>query len=107
MLKGVNDDIETLMALTELGRCQIKPYYLHHADLGLGTAHLRTSIVTGQRLAKELRRRASGLCKPAYMLDIPGGAAKSDRVEPCTLVGGRRRARVQSDDGAWRPYPPQ
>jgi lysine 2,3-aminomutase len=49
----------------------VKPYYLHHADLAPGTAHLRTSIAEGQALMRELRRRLSGLALPAYMLDIP------------------------------------
>ncbi len=109
LLKGVNDDIDTLMALMRaFVECRIKPYYLHHADLAPGTAHLRTSIETGQRLAEELRRRASGLCQPAYMLDIPGGAGKvpiaSSHVRPSA---GDSAYEVQADDGAWRPYPPR
>ncbi len=109
LLKGVNDDIDTLMALMRaFVECRIKPYYLHHADLAPGTAHLRTSIESGQRLAEELRRRASGLCQPAYMLDIPGGAGKvpiaSSHVRPSTVDSAYE---VQADDGAWRPYPPR
>ena len=43
LLRGVNDDAETLGALMRaLVECRIKPYYLHHADLAPGTAHLRT-----------------------------------------------------------------
>ena len=55
---------------------RIKPYYLHHCDLAPGTAHLRTTIAEGQALMRALRARASGLCQPAYVLDIPGGAGK-------------------------------
>jgi lysine 2,3-aminomutase len=77
LLKGVNDDVETLAALMRaFVECRIKPYYLHHADLAPGTSHLRTSIEAGQALMRELRSRISGLCQPAYMLDIPGGAGK-------------------------------
>ena len=62
--------------------CRIKPYYLHHGDLAPGTAHLRTDIATGQALMRSLRGRVSGLCQPAYVLDIPGGYGKSpDRPE--------------------------
>ena len=57
--------------------CRIKPYYLHHADLAPGTAHLRTTIAEGQALMRALRGRYSGLCQPAYVLDIPGGYGKS------------------------------
>jgi lysine 2,3-aminomutase len=78
LLRGVNDDVETLGALMRaLVECRIKPYYLHHADLAPGTAHLRTTIAEGQALLRALHGRTSGLCQPAYMLDIPGGYGKS------------------------------
>ena len=78
LLKGVNDSVETLEALMRaLVACRIKPYYLHHADLAPGTAHLRTDIATGQALMRALRGRVSGLCQPEYVLDIPGGHGKA------------------------------
>ena len=78
LLRGVNDDAETLGALMRaFVECRIKPYYLHHADLAPGTAHLRTTVAEGQALMRALRGRYSGLCQPAYMLDIPGGHGKS------------------------------
>jgi lysine 2,3-aminomutase len=78
LLAGVNDDAETLGALMRaLVECRIKPYYLHHADLAPGTAHLRTTIARGQALMRALHGRTSGLCQPAYVLDIPGGHGKS------------------------------
>jgi lysine 2,3-aminomutase len=78
LLRGVNDDAETLGALMRaLVECRIKPYYLHHADLAPGTAHLRTTIAEGQALMRALHGRYSGLCQPSYVLDIPGGHGKS------------------------------
>jgi lysine 2,3-aminomutase len=78
LLRGVNDDAETLGALLRaLVECRIKPYYLHHADLAPGTAHLRTTIAEGQALMRALHGRISGLCQPTYVLDIPGGHGKS------------------------------
>jgi lysine 2,3-aminomutase len=78
LLRGVNDDAQTLGALMRtLVECRIKPYYLHHADLAPGTAHLRTTIAEGQALMRALHGRTSGLCQPAYVLDIPGGYGKS------------------------------
>jgi lysine 2,3-aminomutase len=78
LLRGVNDDAKTLDALMrKLVENRIKPYYLHHADLAPGTAHLRTSIAQGQALMRNLHGRASGLCQPSYVLDIPGGFGKS------------------------------
>jgi lysine 2,3-aminomutase len=63
--------------LRALVECRIKPYYLHHADLAPGTAHLRTTIAEGQALMRALHGRTSGLCQPSYVLDIPGGHGKS------------------------------
>ena len=88
LLRGVNDDVETLGALMRsLIACRIKPYYLHHADLAPGTAHLRTTIAEGQALMRGLRGRYSGLCQPAYVLDIPDGHGKSP-IGPNYLTEG-------------------
>ena len=77
LLRGVNDDAQTLEALMRaFVECRIKPYYLHHADLAPGTSHFRTSIEEGQALMRALRGRVSGLAQPAYVLDIPGGHGK-------------------------------
>lgn len=77
LLKGVNDDAQTLAelfrAFVALG---IKPYYLHQADLAPGTGHFRTTIAEGQALMRALRGRISGLALPTYVLDIPGGHGK-------------------------------
>jgi lysine 2,3-aminomutase len=77
LLRGVNDDVETLSALMRaFVECRIKPYYLHHGDLAPGTSHFRTTIAEGQALMRALRGRVSGLAQPAYVLDIPGGYGK-------------------------------
>jgi len=73
LLKGVNDEVETLGALMRaFVECRIKPYYLHHLDRAPGTAHFRTSVVHGQELMRSLRTRFSGLCQPSYVIDTPG-----------------------------------
>jgi lysine 2,3-aminomutase len=78
LLRGVNDTVETLAALMRaFVEARVKPYYLHHPDLAPGTSHLRVSIAEGQALMRGLLGRVSGLCQPAYVLDIPGGHGKS------------------------------
>jgi len=78
LLKGVNDDADTLAALMRaFVEARIKPYYLHHGDLAPGTAHFRTTIAEGQALMRELRGRLSGLAQPTYVLDIPGAHGKA------------------------------
>ncbi|WP_086470914.1 lysine-2,3-aminomutase-like protein [Devosia lucknowensis] len=87
LLKGVNDDVETLAALMRgFVENRIKPYYLHHPDLAPGTGHFRVTIEQGQALVTALRGRISGLCQPTYVLDIPGGHGKAD-IGAASIVG--------------------
>jgi lysine 2,3-aminomutase len=107
LLKGVNDDVDTLETLMRtLIELRIKPYYLHHPDLAPGTSHFRVSIEEGLSLVRELRKRISGLAMPTYVIDIPGGHAKvlleSTNVEQ--LADGRYR--IRDHDGKWHVYPP-
>jgi lysine 2,3-aminomutase len=107
LLKGVNDTVEALEALMRaLVECRIKPYYLHHADLAPGTAHLRTDIETGQALMRALRGRVSGLCQPEYVLDIPGGHGKAP-IGPGYLTAADGAVTVTDFSGRAHAYPPK
>jgi lysine 2,3-aminomutase len=107
LLRGVNDDAEVLEALfRSLVAMRVKPYYLHHPDLARGTGHFRGDIAEGQRLMRELRRRASGLCQPTYVLDIPGGYGKVP-VGPCWLKSEGNRWLVEDSAGGCHHYPPR
>jgi lysine 2,3-aminomutase len=104
LLKGVNDDPATLEALMRaFVETRVKPYYLHHPDLAPGTAHFRLSLAEGQALVRALRGRVSGLCQPAYVLDIPGGHGKA-AVGPCAL--DLDAGTVEDRQGVRHPYPP-
>jgi lysine 2,3-aminomutase len=77
LLKGVNNDAETLATLFRtLVANRVKPYYLHHPDKAEGTGHFRVSIAEGQEIMRRLRGRLSGLAQPSYVIDIPGGFGK-------------------------------
>lgn len=77
LLKGINDTVDTMEALMRAFiETRIKPYYLHHPDLAPGTSHFRLPLTAGQNLMQDLRGRASGLCQPLYVLDIPEGYGK-------------------------------
>jgi len=105
LLRGVNDDVETLGALMRaLVECRIKPYYLHQADLAPGTAHFRTSIGEGQALLRAFHGRYSGLCQPHYVLDIPGGHGKAP-IGPTYLSADA--ASVTDFKGVRHAYPPR
>jgi len=109
LLRGVNDDAESLGALMRaFVENRIKPYYLHHGDLAPGTAHLRTGIDEGQALIRALHGRLSGLCQPTYVLDIPGGHGKSP-VGPGYLeraAEGAAGYTIEDFKGGRHVYPP-
>lgn len=77
LLRGVNDDAETLEALFRgLVRMRVRPYYLLQADPVRGTGHLRTPIATGERIMAQLTGRLSGIALPKLIVDTPGGKGK-------------------------------
>ena len=102
LLKGVNDDVETLSTLMRsLVRHRVKPYYLHHGDLAPGTAHFRTTIAEGQVLMRALRGRVPGPCVPSYVLDIPGGYGKVP-IGPAFLSSDGTSPLIVEDDAGGR-----
>jgi lysine 2,3-aminomutase len=77
LLRGINDDADTLEALFRgLLQAGVKPYYLFQGDLAAGTAHFRVPIERGIALMRELRGRLSGMALPTYAVDLPGGGGK-------------------------------
>lgn len=108
LLKGVNDDADVLAALMRaFVETRIKPYYLHHPDLAPGTSHFRLSIEEGQALVASLRGRVSGLCQPAYILDIPGGHGKAVISAASIASDGGGCYTVTDFRGEAHTYPPK
>jgi lysine 2,3-aminomutase len=107
LLKGVNDDPAVLADLMKrFVENRIKPYYLHHPDLAPGTSHFRLSIEEGQKIVAALRGRISGLCQPAYILDIPGGHGKSVISESALRKTADGCFSVSDYRGGEHVYPP-
>ena len=112
LLKGVNDDVETLSALMRgFVENRIKPYYLHHGDLAPGTSQFRVTIAEGQAIVRALQGRLSGLCQPTYVLDIPGGSGKAP-IGPAYAheigcgADGSARYEIVDFQGRGHVYPP-
>ncbi len=77
LLRGVNDDIETLQLLfRKLLKIRVKPYYLFQSDLTRGVEHFRTPTSVGIDLMRQLYGHLSGMAIPAFVLDAPGGKGK-------------------------------
>ena len=106
LLRGVNDNVETLAELMRgFVAARIKPYYLHHPDLARGTSHFRLSIAEGRALVQQLRGRLSGLCQPLYVLDIPGGFGKVP-VGPSFVTNTGEAFQAEDFNGRIHDYPP-
>ena len=77
LLRGVNDDEETLVTLFEgLVNEGVQPYYLHQLDRVAGTAHFEVPEEEGRALYERLRARLSGIALPRWVRDAPGAASK-------------------------------
>ncbi len=77
LLKGVNDDVQTLKDLFHaLLKVRVRPYYLYQCDPVVGTGHLRTSVARGIELISGLRGHTTGYAVPTYVIDAPGGGGK-------------------------------
>ncbi len=77
LMRGVNDDVETLARLFRtLLRARVTPYYLHSVDLAAGTSHLRLDVDEGMQIIEQLRDRMSGLALPEPVIDLPEAGGK-------------------------------
>jgi len=70
-------------------------------------AHFRTTIAAGQAIQRAMRFHASGLCQPAYVLDLPGGdgkvAIRPVLPDACPMGAGWS----EGHDGARHAYLPR
>jgi EF-P beta-lysylation protein EpmB len=78
LLKGINDDAETLQKLAEqLANNGILFYYLHQLDRVKGAAHFEVEQEKGCALITEIAKHLSGYAVPKYVKEIPGKLNKS------------------------------
>ena len=87
LLKGVNDDIDTMERLvTGLIRIRVRPYYLYQCDDVKGTAHFHTPYQLGMELIQQLRSRVSGYAVPRFVIDVPGSRGGKITTEYSNLL---------------------
>jgi len=77
LLRGVNDDSESLEALCrQLANAGVLPYYLHQLDRVEGAGHFEVPVHRGLELIEHLRRVLPGYAVPKYVQELPGAASK-------------------------------
>ncbi len=79
LLRGINDDPETMVALCAgLQRHRIRPYYIFICDPIAGISHFRTTEATARALRETLLQRLGGLACPRVVADRPTARHKTD-----------------------------
>lgn len=77
LLRGVNDDLETMKSLfIGLVRARIKPYYLYSLDPVPGSGHFKAPLERGIEIMRGLVGHTSGYARPTFVVDAPGGGGK-------------------------------
>ena len=77
LLAGVNDCPKIMKSLLhQLVKNRVRPYYLYQCDLAEGLSHFRTPIGKGIEIMESLVGHTSGLARPSYVIDAPGGGGK-------------------------------
>jgi len=78
LLKGINDNTDTLVTLSErLFALGVLPYYLHLLDKVAGAAHFAIPLEQARALHQQLRHRLSGYLVPKLVQELPGQASKT------------------------------
>lgn len=77
LLRGVNDDAQALVALSErLFEAGVLPYYLHQLDRVAGAAHFEVDDTRAARLIDAMRMRLPGYLVPRLVREVAGAPYK-------------------------------
>ncbi|HET7586853.1 MAG TPA: EF-P beta-lysylation protein EpmB [Gammaproteobacteria bacterium] len=85
LLRGVNDSVNALAALSEsLFAANVMPYYLHLLDRVAGAAHFDIPVSTALQLHTELQARLPGYLVPKLVREDAGAPSKT--LVPAAVV---------------------
>lgn len=77
LLRGVNDSVDALAALSERGLAAgVLPYYLHQLDRVQGAAHFEVPDAEARHLHAALAARVSGYLVPRLVREVAGDPGK-------------------------------
>ncbi|KAK7744938.1 hypothetical protein SLS53_003171 [Cytospora paraplurivora] len=77
LLRGVNDDAETMSKLIRsLADNRITPYYVYICDMVKMNEHMRTPLQTLLDVEAQIRGSIAGFMMPQFVVDLPGGGGK-------------------------------
>lgn len=85
LLRGVNDSVADLAALSERGfAAGVLPYYLHQLDRVAGTAHFEVDDARALELHAHLAARLPGYLVPRLVREIAGQPGKTPLAQAVT-----------------------
>ncbi|MFQ6313762.1 EF-P beta-lysylation protein EpmB [Lysobacter capsici] len=77
LLRGINDSVEALAALSERSYAAgVLPYYLHQLDRVQGSAHFEIDDAAARALHRRLAARISGYLVPKLVREVAGDPGK-------------------------------
>lgn len=109
LLKGVNDNVETIKSLVhKLLKIRVRPYYLYQCDPISGSSHFRTPVEKGLEIIRGLRGHTTGYANPTFVVDAPGGGGKIPLM-PDYIVGreGEDLLLTNFENGTYRYRDPE
>jgi EF-P beta-lysylation protein EpmB len=78
LLKGINDNSDTLVALSKrLFQCRTLPYYMHQLDPVKGAMHFQVNQQTALKLKRQMEEQLPGYLVPRLVQEIAGKKAKT------------------------------
>lgn len=81
LLRGINDDADTLTELSKkLFAAKVIPYYLHALDRATGTGHFEVDQEAGKQLIDVIRQALPGYLVPKLVREIAGEGSKTPLV---------------------------
>jgi lysine 2,3-aminomutase len=105
LLKGVNDDPETMRELVHvLVTHRVRPYYIYQCDLSNGIEHFRTRVSRGIEIIECLRGHTSGFCVPTFVVDAPGGGGKIPVMPQYLVSQSPERVVLRNYEGVVTTY---
>jgi len=76
-LRGINDDIETLVCLFgRLAEIGVRPYYIYHCQAIPATMRYVLPVAVERALMTQLRERVSGIAYPQHVIDLQHARGK-------------------------------
>lgn len=79
LIRGVNDDADTMNLLTKrLSWVNLQPYYVYQHDMVKGVEDLRTTVGQTLEIERNVRGFTAGFNTPTFVNDVPGGGGKRD-----------------------------